>query len=68
VGLKAAPSQRWRATTVIQINTINLAWKGEACWFGRGKQSEGKLESKWREEIGKRREKKMRTWKMLGVD
>jgi hypothetical protein len=35
---------------------------------GRGKQSEGRLESKWREEIGKSRGKEMRTWKMLGVD
>jgi hypothetical protein len=33
MGIKAASSQSWRATTVVQINTINLAWKGEACWL-----------------------------------
>ena len=32
-GLKAASSLRWGATTVVQINTINLARKGKACWL-----------------------------------
>jgi hypothetical protein len=32
-GLTTASSQRGQATTVIQINTINLARKKEACWL-----------------------------------
>jgi hypothetical protein len=63
-----ASSQWWRATTVIQINTINLAWKGKLAGWKRKVVREKVRIQVERRAFGKSREKEMRTWKMLGAD